>query len=608
MSLNDEYKQKVVLDLSEFRRQVVEASILWDNLAHKIEAPVKVLGPTGTPYATSWASRFHPNNNANISAATHSGWGGDSVGRMGGATFGASQGFGGGTWARSGPSWGPPPGFGGGGGGGGGRYGYLFGMAGDAFRGGASWLGNQASGAASAASSLQQLVGSTAPLVNLFTELAQVGGGLAASLIGASVAAAKFEAQILGLRAVEPNDKAADFAFTRIRDIAKLPGVGLEDALKGFIQLRAANLSEGFTDRVLRAFGKINAIAGGGKEEYGRIVYAVQETANKPYASSQQLFRQMANAGVPVAKLMMEAFGTIDPRQLQKEGISATEALRRLVEVIEKMKDVSAGARNAWDNFNDSLKVGIVGLGTGFNEFLRPVLEDMSSSMDALSAGGGFKSIGEAFAAIGQNNVGGSTDDLMIELVTYAKVTAFGINQLVENAKGLGSWWEGIERWLNSDALHGGRDVRGRSGRTGEDQGVPSIQDMIETYRHETYREMELGKRKIEQARKKTADFEAGTDPFDVLADPSKAPKAGGAAARVEGHLARIAKSTEKMVDLQESIINGTRIGSDLSPIELGGGRRRRGGWESHGIGFDIIGAIEYVIEQSSLHGARSGG
>ena len=107
--------------------------------------------------------------------------------------------------------------------------------------------------------------------------------GLTLPLVGLGVAAIKsygdIQALQKGLEAVTGSADAANTEFNKLKEVAKLPGLGMSEAVKGSINLQAIGMSADASRNILQQFGNAVATVGKGTAEFERAVYGVQQLA-----------------------------------------------------------------------------------------------------------------------------------------------------------------------------------------------------------------------------------------------------------------------------------------------------------------------------------------
>jgi len=229
----------------------------------------------------------------------------------------------------------------------GGRLGNLTNMLGGAGRGMAG-LSNAASAA-------------TAGMSGLSVGMAGLGliiAGLVASVKlakGVLEGYAEFDGIVRGLKTVEGSAAATSKRLKELREVAKVPGLGFEEAVRGDIRLRAVGLSADLSERSMRAFGNAIATVGGGKADLDGVLLALTQIQAKGKVSAEEI--NQINERVPqVRAAMAAAFGTADTEALGKSTLTATQFIEGVVAELAKLPQVTSGARNQLDNYSDAWK------------------------------------------------------------------------------------------------------------------------------------------------------------------------------------------------------------------------------------------------------------
>ncbi|MEF9476794.1 tape measure protein [Chryseobacterium sp. 1B4] len=123
--------------------------------------------------------------------------------------------------------------------------------------------------------------------------------------------------------------KAAN-EMTKLREVAKLPGLGMEEAVKGSINLESIGFSASNARNILQQFGNAVATVGKGRAEFERAIYGVQQLANTKFPLGEDL--NIIKDAVPqVSKLLTEAFGTSRSDDLAKMKITSKQVLDVIV-------------------------------------------------------------------------------------------------------------------------------------------------------------------------------------------------------------------------------------------------------------------------------------
>lgn len=170
-----------------------------------------------------------------------------------------------------------------------------------------------------------------------------------------------------GLVSTTGSAKEAEKQFKRLNTIAKLPGLGLEQAVKASISLQSAGFSAEEAERNIKAFGNALAAAGRGSADLDGVTLALGQIISKGVISAEEL-NQLAERVPQIRKAMEAAFGTGDPMKLQKMGIDTKAFVAGVVTELEKIKPVAGGLANSFENFSDSSKIAFAKLGDAINK------------------------------------------------------------------------------------------------------------------------------------------------------------------------------------------------------------------------------------------------
>jgi tape measure domain-containing protein len=166
---------------------------------------------------------------------------------------------------------------------------------------------------------------------------------------------APYDSMLRGLKTLEGTAENTTRRVEELRQVAKTPGLGFEEAVQADIRLRAVGFSAADSERSLKAFGNALATVGGGKAELDGVILGLTQIAAKGKISAEEI-NQIASRVPQVRQAMKDAFGSSDTEILQKNGIDATAFVRGLVEELEKLPQVTGGARNTLDNYSDGWK------------------------------------------------------------------------------------------------------------------------------------------------------------------------------------------------------------------------------------------------------------
>jgi tape measure domain-containing protein len=169
---------------------------------------------------------------------------------------------------------------------------------------------------------LKSLERSTRDVAN---SLASLGGkltlGITAPLAALGIAAVKtatdFDSLKRGLTAVTKEAGPVEAQLARLKEVAKLPGLGFREAVQGSINLQAAGFSAKEAERALKGFGNALATVGKGKTELDGVILALTQIQSKGKVSAEEI-NQLAERVPQIRQIMLQAFGTADTEVIQR--------------------------------------------------------------------------------------------------------------------------------------------------------------------------------------------------------------------------------------------------------------------------------------------------
>ena len=234
--------------------------------------------------------------------------------------------------------------------------------------------------------------------------------GLTAPLAALGTAAIKSAVDMdslkRGLRAVSGSSQEAERQLVRLKEVAKLPGLGFREAIQGSINLQAAGLSAREAERSLKGFGNALATVGKGKAELDGVTLALTQIAAKGKVSAEEI-NQLQERVPQIRQILKDAFGTADTEILQKAKISTKEFFSVVNDALERLPKVAGGAKNAFENFSDASQQALAKLGDAFLPTIVKGLESVTPVLERL--GEGFKRLGPTVqTALGGLAVGGA--------------------------------------------------------------------------------------------------------------------------------------------------------------------------------------------------------
>jgi tape measure domain-containing protein len=214
--------------------------------------------------------------------------------------------------------------------------------------------------------------------------------GISAPLALAGAAALKaasdMETLSKGLSATMKSTSAAADELQRLKEVAKLPGLNLEDAVKGSIRLQTLGNSASESRRIMSELGNALAVVGGGREDFAEVIRQLSQLGAVGKVTKENLDPIIER--IPqIAAIIKEKFGAAalgDPaKTFEKLGISSQQFISIIVAELAKGDRAGDTFKNSLENLRDAAtqtaaEFGKVLLPVGqrvIDEFLNPGVE-----------------------------------------------------------------------------------------------------------------------------------------------------------------------------------------------------------------------------------------
>ena len=202
-------------------------------------------------------------------------------------------------------------------------------------------------------------------------------------------AAASMDQLERGMAAIMGSTSEAGKELSKLKESAKLPGLGFEEAVRGSIRLQAVGLKADEARKVLETFGKALSLTSGGAVELEAVQYQLTQMISKNRILAED-FKPIQSAVPLIGKALQAAFNTDNIEAVRKTGIGAKEFALRLTEALGTMPEVinaTGGIRNQFDNLRDSLKFASAEMGKAIlkNIDLEAVIDNLTDRIRLLS-------------------------------------------------------------------------------------------------------------------------------------------------------------------------------------------------------------------------------
>jgi tape measure domain-containing protein len=247
------------------------------------------------------------------------------------------------------------------------------------------------------AKSVGEAIRTAADATRLF-ELAQ---NSFAAVTGVQAAMA-YDSQVRGLAAYAKNAEELQTQLGRLKEIAKLPGLGLTEVRAGVLNLEAAGLSAQTSERALMAFGNALALVGKGKSELDGVILALGQIASKGAISAEEI-NQIAERVPQIRQVLVSAFGTASTEAIQKMGLSADVAIGKIIAGLEQLPKATTSALTTFENLQDALEQAFLPIGRGILDIFSSAEGGSMRLIERVAEMG--RQIGEVFSAIGKSGV-----------------------------------------------------------------------------------------------------------------------------------------------------------------------------------------------------------
>jgi len=193
-------------------------------------------------------------------------------------------------------------------------------------------------------------------LSSVGTEMAKAFTLPIAALAGFAVSArADMQKLEMGLDAITGNAAETAKQLARLKEIAKLPGLSLEDATKATINLQSVGVEATRSERFIKGFGNALALVGKGASDLNPVISQLVQMSTKTKVVAGDL-RPIMDAVPQVAGIIKKHFGTIDTEALQKMGVSTQEFTNVVLEGLERLPKAGQGIGNSFENLKDTVR------------------------------------------------------------------------------------------------------------------------------------------------------------------------------------------------------------------------------------------------------------
>jgi len=204
------------------------------------------------------------------------------------------------------------------------------------------------------------------------------------------------------------SDSAADYrkSFKDLRELAKLPGLGLEEVMEATTSLRASGLGAEKTRNSILGIGRALSAVGKGKADFKGTMLALQQMVTAGKVEGDEI-RQLSERVPQIRQVLMKAFGSAKGKDISKvmeeTGMTIYGVIEKINDQLLKIPGVTASVAVNLENIQDDIKLAFAPLGQGIAQMVASAMPGMGSLIEMfakISTG-----IGEAFYAVGQSGI-----------------------------------------------------------------------------------------------------------------------------------------------------------------------------------------------------------
>jgi tape measure domain-containing protein len=208
--------------------------------------------------------------------------------------------------------------------------------------------------------------------------------GLSAPLLALGGVAVKASADMDSLRRalVTTTGSASEASkqFARLEEIAKLPAIGLEEAVRGSIRLQNYGLSAELAEKAMRGFSNAIGSSGGSADDTNEALRQLGQTFGRQKVTMDNL-RIILERVPQAAKIIREEFGSAalaDPATaLEKLGVNSEQFVTVLINRLNEAHKVAPGLKTEIENLGQEFQKTAAAAG----DQLAPAIKDMIGYM-----------------------------------------------------------------------------------------------------------------------------------------------------------------------------------------------------------------------------------
>lgn len=193
-------------------------------------------------------------------------------------------------------------------------------------------------------------------------------------------AAIQMRTMKMGLKSLTGSSEAAQKRLEELKEVAKLPGLGLQEAVRGAIQLENAGASAQLATDALSAFGNAIARVGGGRENLSGVTRQVMQMLSMGRMMGEEI-RVISEHMPQFRQAVKAAFGTADMEAIRKAGITVEQFLEGTIAELNKLEKMTGGPRNAIENLGDEFFQLRAKVGEAILQYAEPAMQKLTQGI-----------------------------------------------------------------------------------------------------------------------------------------------------------------------------------------------------------------------------------
>lgn len=212
--------------------------------------------------------------------------------------------------------------------------------------------------------------------------------GFSAPVVAAGAAALNAAMQMetleKGLAATMKSTTAAATELEKLKEVSKLPGLGLKEAVQGSIRLQTLGSSADESRRIMRELGNALAVVGGGKEDFSEVIRQLSQMAAVGKVTKENL-DPIVERIPQIAAIIKDKFGAAalgDPaKTFERMGISAQQFIGIIVAELEKGGRAGGDLKTSMENLREEVFATAAEFGKSLVPIGKTVVKDVLTPM-----------------------------------------------------------------------------------------------------------------------------------------------------------------------------------------------------------------------------------